>query len=93
MLIESYPESIICKAVCTSSSPECCWIIRSWQKMGKITSASSTDATACCYYLTSGIPGIKCNSDGIVTEIRWYAQSLQGQIPAELSNLVNLQRL
>jgi hypothetical protein len=83
---------------CTSSSSECCWVIRSWQKMGKSTTVSSTNATACCYVLgsttqTSGIPGVKCTSTGIVTEIRWYYQSLQGQIPPELSNLVNLARL
>ena len=84
--------------ICTSTSPGCCWVKRSWQLMGKTTSVSSTSATGCCYYLgsttqTSGIPGIYCTSDGIVTEIRWNGQSLQGSIPAELSNLVNLTRL
>ncbi len=66
--------------------------------MGKNTSVSSTSATACCYILgttaqTSGIPEVKCTSTGIVTEIRWGALSLQGSIPADLSNLVNLQTL
>ena len=103
MLIESYPKSILCKAVCTSSSPECCWAISSWQKMGRITSASSTNATACCNTLVSttgttttqnsGIPGVKCTSNGIVTEINWWRQSLQGQIPPELWNFTNLQHL
>ncbi len=81
-----------------STTAECFWVVESWKKMGKTTSVSSTSATACCYYLgsttqTSGIQGVYCTSDGIVTEIRWYGQSLQGQIPAELSNLVNLTRL
>jgi hypothetical protein len=71
--------------------------------MGKTTSVSSIGATDCCYYVvsstgtttkqTSGIPLVYCTSDGIVTEIRWNGQSLQGSIPAELSNLVNLTRL
>jgi len=83
---------------CTSSSHECCWVKRTWQLMGKTTSVSSTNATACCYVLgsttqISGIPGVRCTSTGIVTEIRWYYQSLQGQIPPELSNLVNLAKL
>ena len=104
MLIESYPGSILCKAVCTSSSPECCWVIRSWQKMGKITSASSTNATACCNTLVSstgtkttqtfGIPGVTCNSTGLVTHINWHSyHRLTGSIPPELWNLTNLQFL
>ena len=103
MLIESYPESILCKAVCTSSSPECCWVIRSWQNMGKITSATSTNATACCSTLvsstgttttqTSGILGVTCSSTGIVTEIKWHDQRFVGSIPPELWNLTNLQHL
>jgi hypothetical protein len=88
--------------ICSSSSPECCWVVLSWQLMGKTTSVSSTSSTACCYYLvsstgtttqTSGIPRVNCTSTGIVTEIDWSAQGLQGPTPAELSNLVNLQRL
>jgi hypothetical protein len=38
---------------CTTTSPECCWVIRSWQKMGNTTSASATSATACCKTLVS----------------------------------------
>jgi hypothetical protein len=86
------------QTTCTSSSPECCWVVLSWQLMGKTTSVSSTSATDCCRYLgstsqTSGILGVTCTSTGIVTEINWYDQGLQGPTPAELSNLVNLQRL
>jgi len=70
--------------------------------MGKTTSVSSTHATACCNYVvsstgtttqTSGIPGVNCTSSGIVTEIRWGSQSLQGSIPSSLANLRSLTRL
>jgi len=92
------------QTTCTSSSPECCWVKRSWQLMGETTSVSSTNATACCNYLdlttqillttqTSGIPGVYCTSTGNVTGIMWWSESLQGSIPADLSNLVNLQSL
>ena len=86
------------QTTCTSTSPQCCWVKRSWELMGKTTSVSSTSATACCYYVgsttqTSGIPGIYCTSDGIVTEIEWYGQSLRNSIPSSIGKLVNLQSL
>ena len=103
MLIESNPVTFLCKAVCTSTSPECCWANLSWQKMGRITSAASTNATACCNTLvssngtkitqTSGIPGVTCNSTGIVTEINWHGRGLSGSIPPELGNFTNLRNL
>ena len=79
-------------------SPQCCWVKRSWELMGQTTSVSSTSSTACCYYLgsttqTSGIPGIYCSSDGIVTKIHWGLKSLRYSIPTELSNLKNLQMM
>ena len=66
--------------------------------MGKTTLVSSTNATACCYYLgstsqISGIPEVFCTSTGSVTELRWGAQSLQGSIPPELENIRNLKYL
>ncbi len=71
--------------------------------MGKITSASSTDATACCNTLVSsngttttqtfGITGVTCNSTGIVTEINWHGRGLSGSIPPELGSLLNLRNL
>jgi len=73
---------------CTSS-PGCCWVVESWKKMGQITSASSTNATACC----TGIPGVTCTSTGIVTEINWHGRGLRGSIPPELGNLSNLRNL
>ena len=83
---------------CISTSPQCCWVIRSWELMGKTTSVSSTNATACCNDLgsttqTTGISGVTCTSTGIVTKINWGFESLQGSIPFELSKLVNLQTL
>jgi hypothetical protein len=88
---------------CTSTSPQCCWVKRSWQLMGRTTSVSATHATACCNYVvsstgtttnqTSGIPGVNCTSTGIVTQITWAAQSLRYSIPTELGNLRNLTTL
>jgi hypothetical protein len=88
-------------ATCSSSSPQCCWVVRIWQKMGKTTSVSSTNATACCYTLgsttqSSGIPGVTCSSTGTVTtvtKIEWNSQSLTGPIPFEIGNLANLTRM
>jgi hypothetical protein len=79
-------------------SPECSSVVESWKKMGKTTSVSATSATACCYYVgsttqTSGIPGVRCNSIGIVTEINWGSQGLRYSIPLELGNLPKLLKL
>ena len=87
---------------CTPTSPQCCWVALSWQKMGGTTSISSshlsTSATACCYYLgstiqNSGIPGVYCSPIRDVTTLIWNDQSLQGSIPTELSNLKNLTQM
>ena len=80
---------------CTSTSYQCCWVIRSWQLIGQTTSVSSTSATACCYKLgsttqRSGIPGVTCDSTGLVTEIDWHDRSLTGPIPPEIGNLGKL---
>jgi hypothetical protein len=66
--------------------------------MGKTTTVSSTNSTACCYTLgsttqTLGIPQVTCSSTGQVTKIEWNNQSLTGPIPLEIGNLVNLQSL
>jgi len=89
-----------CLSSCTSSSPQCCLVISSWRQMGGTTSVSSTSATACCNYVVSstgttttqnsGIPGVRCTSTGIVTEINWWGQGLVNSIPAELFSLTNL---
>jgi hypothetical protein len=89
------------QTTCTSTSPECCWVVESWKKMGGKTSVSSTSSTACCYYVvssngettiyeTTGIEGVWCTSTGIVTEITWFGLGLLGSIPPELSNLKHL---
>jgi len=83
---------------CDSSSPQCCWVVRIWQLMGKTTSVSITNATACCYALgsttqTLGIPGVTCTSDGTVTKIYWSSKVLTGSIPPEIGNLMNLTNL
>jgi hypothetical protein len=88
---------------CNSSSPQCCWIVESWQKMGKTTLVDPTSATACCKTLVSstggaktqfsGIPGVRCTSTGIVLTIRWGSQSLRNSIPSSLGNLADLEGL
>ena len=83
---------------CTSTSPDCCWVVESWNKMGKATTVNPNSATACCYRLgsttqSSGIPGVRCTSTGIVSQIDWKTKSLKGQIPEELVKLTYLQRL
>jgi hypothetical protein len=88
---------------CTSSSPQCCWVKRSWQLMGKDNLVDPTHRTACCYYLVSstgttttqrsGISGVSCTSTGIVTRIRWGSNGLKGSIPTELANLRDLELL
>ena len=72
---------------CDSSSPQCCWVVRIWQLMGKSTSVSSTSSTACC-----SMSGLTC-SGSIVYSIDWELQSLSGSIPPEIGNLVNLETL
>ena len=81
-------------ATCDSSSPQCCWVVRIWQLLGKTTSVSSTSSTACCKNLNAGgITGVACNSDGTVTQIGWANQGLSGSIPSDIGKLVNLRIL
>ena len=75
-------------ATCTSTSPQCCWVVRSWQLMGKTTTVSSTNATACC-----SMTGVTCDSSNKVRKIVWGSKGLSGSIPAEIGNLVNLTHL
>ncbi len=76
---------------CTSSSPQCCWVVLSWQKMGKTTSVDHNNATACCKNrVSAGIPGVQCTPTGIVAQIDWHGQSLQGSIPPELATLSSI---
>jgi len=83
---------------CTTSSPQCCWVVRIWQLMGKTTLVDHTNATACCNTLgsttqTSGITRVTCSSTGQVTKIDWRMNSLTGNIPADIGQLKSLQYL
>jgi hypothetical protein len=84
---------------CTTSSPQCCWVRRIWELMGKTTSVSITSSTACCYYIgsptpiTSGIPGVNCTSAGTVWLIDWNSKTLINNIPTDIGKLVNLSYL
>jgi hypothetical protein len=99
-ILISPADSQTSSTTCSSTSPQCCWVKRSWELMGKTTSVSSTSATAYCNYVvsstgttttqSSGIPGVYCTSTGIVTEIRWGSQSLRNSIPSSLANLRSL---
>jgi hypothetical protein len=74
------------QASCTKSSPDCCWVVRSWQLMKKkSTQVSSTSATACC-----SMAGVTCDSANKVTAIHWSGKGLSGPIPAAIGNLINL---
>jgi hypothetical protein len=80
---------------CSSSSPQCCWVRRIWELMGRTTSVSTSSSTACCYYKgsttqTSGIPGVNCTSTGQVTGLTWSNKYLKNSIPPDIGKLTNL---
>ena len=75
------------QATCTSTSPDCCWVIRSWQWMEKSTNVSPNSSTACC-----SMEGVDC-SGHFVTKIDWKDKGLVGSIPREIGNLKNLREL
>ena len=84
--------------ICFPTSPQCCWVKRSWELMGKRSSVNANSATACCNFGIPGVKGVKCTSTGIVTEIKWGDFGLKPNsagipIPAELGKLTNLQSL
>ncbi len=76
---------------CTSTSPECCWVVRSWQLMGKTVPAviSSTD-NSCC---TVPMAGVTCDSTNKVKEIFWRFAGLSGSIPRSIRKLTSLTKL
>ena len=76
------------QVTCDSSSADCCWVVRSWQLMGKTTSVSPTSATTCC-----SMTGVTCDSTSKVIELAWASQGLSGSIPAEIGSLEKLQKL
>ena len=74
------------------TSPQCCWVVRSWQLMGKTipTGIQSTD-NSCC---TLPMAGVTCDSTKTkVTRIGWQSQGLSGSIPGEIGNLTSLRFL
>ena len=76
------------QATCTSTSPECCWVVRSWQLMGKSTTVSPTSATACC-----SMTGVDCDSTNKVTMLMWNVTGLKNSIPSDIGKLTSLTRL
>jgi len=36
------------QTTCSSTSPDCCWVVQSWEMMGKTTTVDRNSATACC---------------------------------------------
>jgi hypothetical protein len=72
---------------CDSSSPQCCWVVRIWQLMGKRTSVLSTSSTGCCF-----MSGVTCSGSKVIT-IDWNNRNLTGSIPSDIENLVNLDGL
>ena len=79
------------QATCDSNSPQCCWVVQSWQLMGKTipTGISSTDNSCCTVPMT----GVTCDSSNKVININWYSKGLSGSIPADIGNLTSLQIL
>ena len=63
---------------------DCDWVRIIYLKMGGNVKLIPKD---CCRMV-----GVEC-TDSHVTEINWNIQGLSGTIPAELGNLVNLQKL
>jgi hypothetical protein len=83
----------------SNPSEQCKWVLSIWQKMGgSDIIVDSSNSSSCCYYLgsttqSSGITGVRCRTDGSVTEIIWRNIDLTGSIPFEIGNLVNLEKL
>ena len=75
------------QTACDSTSPQCCWVVRSWQLMGQNTTVSSGSDKECC-----SMDGVSC-SGSLVTAINWNYKGLSGSIPADIGNLKNLTNL
>lgn len=79
---------------CNANSPECCWVTRSWQLMGKNILSDFSKDKACCSSIGDtykpGLSGVQCDSTGKVIEINWRSIGLKGHIPAALGELKNL---
>lgn len=79
---------------CNANSPECCWVTRSWQLMGKNILSDFSKDKACCSSIGDtykpGLSGVQCDSTGKVIEINWRSIGLKDHIPAALGELKNL---
>ena len=75
------------KTTCDASSSQCCWVVRSWQLMGQLSSVDPTSPTACC-----SMSGVTC-SGSAVTSINWAQRGLCGHMPPDIGNLTNLTSL
>jgi len=79
---------------CDANSPECCWVTRSWQLMGKNILSDFSKDKACCSSIGDtyrpGLSGVQCDSTGKVIEINWRSIGLKDHIPAALGELKNL---
>ena len=82
---------------CNANSPDCCWVTRIFQMMGKTINGSAFSAhKACCKSNgVGGLPGVYCDlgGEGKVLSIQWWHQDLKGHIPSALGKVKSLQRL
>ena len=78
--------------ICTAASHQCCWVVRSWQLMGKsIPTGVSSSGSSCC---TKPMVGVTCDSTNTaIQKIYWPSKTLTGSIPSELGNLRSLRLL
>jgi hypothetical protein len=79
-------------------SNDCAIVVDLWKHWGKNTTVDRNSPTACCFSLDgkvqlTGIEGVGCTSDGNVTYVFWYSQSLSGSIPDYIGNLTNIREL
>jgi len=72
------------QTACSTKSPQCCWVVRIWQLMGKTTSIKGSSTTGCC-----AMEGVTC-SGTTVTGIQWGWIGLKNSFPIDVTRLVNL---
>ena len=79
---------------CSSTSPQCCWVIRIYELM-KLTSTglSRTSYTSCC-----GMTGVTCSGSGsstIVKVVNWQKNpsGFTGGVPSDIQFLPDLTTL
>ena len=85
------PTFINTTAICTSTSSDCCWVVRSWQMMGQtIPSDISPTDNSCC---SKSMDGVTCDGNYKITSIRWIKKGLNQHIPSGIGNLKSLTHL